>query len=510
LEAAVDRLSTLIRRLARRLSAQAGFALVLSIGSLSILTMGGMSVVVFTTSNAGTASHSRSDEFAFSLSEAGLNNALAVLGNPANNALDPDTLPSTEATASSMQYEGGTAKWWGVLDLTTAVWTVHALGLYDNPTGKSAAKIRRTLTAKVPVTPVAPQDLAPNNQAWQYMFATRTGNECDMTLNNHVSGSSRLYANGNLCINNNADYLGEALIVKGNLFVGNGSDVGSPLSLATRVETHVGGAAGCRYHNGSWHNPCTDADHVYGKKDPPDWVAGVNHIPPTIAAPTVDLPGWYDHAVPGPAQGCGVSAGTTPVFDNDYPNRNTSVPSLFDLTPASSSYTCRVGAADNPIGELSWNHLTKTLTVRGVIFIDGNVTTTGSVNRYTGQATLYVSGTFTVDGSLCGGIALGTCDFASWNPNTTMLTVVADGNGGVEPYSVSFGNSARFQGALYATSAIYLGTWAKSDGPMVGSTIVLSNHVATDPFPFITTVPPGMPGNPNVYAQPNSPQFFAG
>jgi Tfp pilus assembly protein PilX len=110
LEAAVDRLSTHIRRLARRLSAQAGFALVLSIGSLSILTMGGMSVVVFTTSNAGASSASSSNEFAFSLSEAGLNNALAVLANPANNALDPDTLPSTEATASSVQYEGGTAK----------------------------------------------------------------------------------------------------------------------------------------------------------------------------------------------------------------------------------------------------------------------------------------------------------------------------------------------------------------------------------------------------------------
>jgi Tfp pilus assembly protein PilX len=169
LVAAVDRLSTRIRRLARRLSAQAGFALVLSIGSLSILTMGGMSVVVYTTSNAGNASHSTSNEFAFSLSEAGLNNALAVLANPANNALDPDTLPSTEATASSLQYEGGTAEWWGVLGLTTAVWTVNALGLYDNPTGHGAAQIRRKLTAKVPVTPVAPQDLAANNQAWQYM-----------------------------------------------------------------------------------------------------------------------------------------------------------------------------------------------------------------------------------------------------------------------------------------------------------------------------------------------------
>jgi hypothetical protein len=510
LVAAVDLVSTYIRRLARRLSAQAGFALVLSIGSLSILTMGGMSVVVYSTSNASTASHSADNEFAFSLSEAGLNNALAVLANPENNALDPHTLPSSEATAASAHYEGGTAKWWGELDAAAAVWTITALGLYDNPTGHGAAQIRRKLTARVPVVPVAPQSLQPNNQAWQYMFATRTGNDCDMTLNNHVSGSSRLYANGNLCINNNADFLGEALIVKGSLFLGNGSDVGSPTSMVTRVETHVGGAAGCRYHNDAWHNPCTDADHVYSKKDPPDWVAGVNHIPPTIAAPTVDLPGWYEHAVPGPAQGCGTSTGTPPAFDNDYPNRNSSLPGIFDLTPAGLSYTCRVGPAENPVGELSWNNLTKTLTVKGVIFIDGNVTTTGVLNRYQGQATLYVSGTFTVDGTLCGGIAGLTCDFASWNPNTTMLTVVADGKGGLEPYSITLGNSAQFQGALDATTAIYLGTWAKSDGPMVGSTIVLSNHVTTDPFPFITTVPPGMPGNPNVYAQPNSPELFAG
>jgi hypothetical protein len=469
-----------------------------------------MTVVMYQTSNAASANRSVVDERSFSLSEAGVNNAMAVLSNPSNNALDPDTLPSSEATASTAQYEGGTAKWWGVLDATTATWTVTALGLHENPTGAGVAQIRRRLTAKVPVTPVAPQALEPNNQAWQYMFATRTGNECDMTLNNHVSGSSRLYANGNLCINNNADFLGEALIVKGNLFLGNGSDVGSPVSLASRVETHVGGAAGCRYHNGAWHNPCTDADHVYGKKNPPDWVAGVNNTPPTIATPTVDFDGWYEHAVPGPAQGCAASSGTPPVFDTDYPNRNNSVSTVFDLTPATGSYTCRVGPAENPSGELSWNHLAQTLTVKGVIFIDGSVRTSGLLSRYTGQATLYVSGTFTVDGKLCGGLAGLACDFSTWDPNSTMLTVVAGGNGGIEPYSITFGNSAQFQGALYAMSAIYLGTWAKSDGPMVGSTIVLSNHVTTDPFPFIMTVPPGMPGNPNVYAQPNAPQLFAG
>jgi hypothetical protein len=69
------------------------------------------------------------------------------------------------------------------------------------------------------------------------------------------------------------------------------------------------------------------------------------------------------------------------------------------------------------------------------------------------------------------------------------------------------GNSAEFQGAFYSTSSISLGNDAHSDGPMVGRTIVLANHVDTDPFPWITTVPPGLPGNPNVFAQPNPPSF---
>jgi hypothetical protein len=142
-----------------------------------------------------------------------------------------------------------------------------------------------------------------------------------MTLNNHVFGASRLYANGNLCINNNADFLGEALIVKGNLFVGNG--LGRRLTSESRDPRGDPRRRGGRLPlpQRLVAQPCTDADHVYGKKDPPNWVAGGNQIPPTIAAPTVDLPGWYEHAVPGPAQGCGVSTATTPVFDNDYPNR---------------------------------------------------------------------------------------------------------------------------------------------------------------------------------------------
>ena len=157
-------------------------------GILAVLTISGTTMMAYTSSNTKTTARSKSDESSFSLSEAALNNAMAVLSNPSNNALDPDLLPGTEATAQSATYENGTAKWYGVLDRNAAVWTVTAIGLTNNPTG-TAAQVRRKLTAKVPVTPTQTQPS--NNPAWNYIFNRRTGNTCDMTLSNNVAGSSQ-------------------------------------------------------------------------------------------------------------------------------------------------------------------------------------------------------------------------------------------------------------------------------------------------------------------------------
>ena len=60
----------------------------------------------------------------------------------------------------------------------------------------------------------------------------------------------------------------------------------------------------------------------------------------------------------------------------------------------------------NASGELSWNATTKTLTVKGTIFIDGSAkVANGAFNTYNGQATIYLSGTFYLDGKLCGGVS---------------------------------------------------------------------------------------------------------
>jgi hypothetical protein len=567
-------------KLLRSFRKQEGTALVMVVGIITVLTISGTTLMVYSSQNSKNASRSKSDESSFSLSEAALNNAMAVLSNPTNNALDPDVLPSTEATASSASYETGTAKWWGVLDRSQALWTITGLGLYNNPS--NAAPVRRTLTAKVPIIPTLNQPL--NNPVWNYLYAGRTGNTCDQSLKNNIVGASRMYVAGNLCLDPNVQLNQSSVIVGGNLDVSNNAAVGTPASFSTRVETYVGGS--CRYATGSW-STCSgnqDSKHIYSKLSDGSTV-GVNHTPPVIAPPTADFANWYENAIPGPSQSCTTSSGTPPTFDNDYPNRNNSL-GIFDLTP-NTSYICRVGPGasttltsavnatqttitvaaatgfpttafrirvddemmnvtsgfggttwtvtrgvngstgashassqtvlwddSNASGELSWNATTKSLTVKGTIFIDGSAKiSNGAVNTYNGQAALYLSGTFRATGTLCGSVSGSACAFSTWNPDSEMLTIVANGNGGAQVNpgdSILVDNNFSYQGGFYGTNAVEFGNNVSVDGPIVGSQIILSNNLTTNAFPTISVVPAGMPSNPAVYAQPNPPQLFAG
>jgi hypothetical protein len=341
-----------------------------------------------------------------------------------------------------------------------------------------------------------------------------------MTLYNNVGGSSRLYVSGNLCLDNNSTITSSSLIVHGNLDLLNNAQVGTSSSMSTRVETYVGGNCRNQKFGGSWAVPCADnqdSRKIFSKKDPPNYVIGVKNPAPVVAAPVADFATWYANSMPGPTTDCtaenGARSGTPPVFDNDGVWNN-SVPGAFELTPA-SSYTCRVGPAATPAGELSWNASTKTLTVRGTIFIDGSVQVSNdALNQYNGQGTLYLGGVFAIlnNSKLCGGVSDDSCAFSAWNPNTEMFTIVTNGSGGVAGTGngILVDNNGQFQGGLFATASVAFMNNARSDGPIVGDTVILTNNVQTDAFPTITTVPVGMPGNPTVYAQPNPPQLYSG
>jgi hypothetical protein len=196
----------------------------------------------------------------------------------------------------------------------------------------------------------------------------------------------------------------------------------------------------------------------------------------------LDWDGWYRNASPGPYFACHTQSGTAPVFDNDQGSpvspdpskRNASVPGSFNLTPG-TSYSCQTAG-----GELSWNASTRVLTMRGTTFIDGNAQVqNGALNTYQSQGSLYLSGTLLVKNSkLCAHVAAGSCDSTGWDPNTTMLVVVANGPGGIQ---VPAGDSVQlvsstFQGALYGTNAVEIDTTSQAIGPIIGSTVYLGHR----------------------------------
>jgi hypothetical protein len=562
-----------------KLSDQTGSALIMTMGILAVLTISGTTMVAYTTSNARSTSYSKENERSFSLAEAGLNNAMAVLANPDNDPLKQITLPMTEATASTAVYEGGTAMWYGVFHAGDQLWKVTSIGLYNNPTGSGI--VRRQLKADVPVMPTNTQ--ANTNPVWNYIYARATGSVCDVTLSNNLSGQSRFYVAGNLCLAPNVSITSEYLNVRGNLDLQNNANVGS---TSSRVETYVGG--NCRYGVGSWTTSgCggnQDSRHIYSQLA--GGGVGVSTANLTVEDPMSDFGYWYEHAAPGPALNCTSSSGTPPAFDSDYPTRNNNM-GTFELTPA-SSYSCRFGpgaattlsgpindsqttiavasatgfptsqfririddeymnvtggfgtntwtvtravngseAASHVVsqtvawddatgaGMLIWNATTRTLTVKGTIYIDGSASiTNGFLNMYNGQSTIYLSGVFYINNGskLCGGASGSTCAFDDWDPNYEMLTVATEGSGGLagSGNGALINNNAVYQGALFAKYDVEFTNNARSDGPIVGRTVKLANNVQNDQFPTVVVVPSGMPGSEVVRAQPLPPQLFAG
>ena len=571
-------------------------ALVMALGISTVLLIVGTTAVAYSTSSSTESTQSRSRSSAFELAESGINNAMSILNLPTNNALDPDTLPKCTTNGTKYSdptavrtststwlhgtYAGANVDYCGTLLRTSALWYLTSIGNTTNP-NKAGTTVTRTLEATVTVTPTITQPL--NNPVWNYLYAGRTGNTCDQTLNNNISGASRMYVAGNLCLSPNVQLNQSTVIVGGNLDVSNNAAVGANTNMSTRVETYVGG--NCRYSVGTW-DACSgneDAKHIYSKLSDGTTIA-VNHNAPVVAPPAADYAGWYENAIPGPSQSCTTSSGTVPTFDTNYPSRDNSVSTVFDLTP-STSYFCRVGngahttltsaltssattvnvssasgfpssqfniRVDNefmtvtggfgtttwtvvrgagnstpashvasqtvewdtpPSGEIGWNATTHTLTVSGTIFIDGSAKiSNGALNSYDGQATLYLSGTLRVTGSLCASISGTSCDFSTWNPNFDMFMVVANGSGGQVNTgdSIQVDNNYAWQGGVYGTNAVEFGNNVNVDGPIVGSQILLSNNLTTNAFPTISVVPVGMPSNKDVFAQPNPPQGFTG
>jgi hypothetical protein len=519
-------------RILKRLADDRAMVLPIALGLLAVLSIMVVTLVNYSTANSRHANFSKTRTTAFNLAESGINNAVAVLNLPTNDALNPNLLPPRTTTYDSA-YLKGRVVWSGTFNNVTNVWSLTSTGYYRNPNSPGSAEIKRTLSAIVVVVP--PYVQAMTTPVWDWIYATRTGTSCDQQLNNNVNGTSRLYVVGNLCIGNNAVVQQSALAVRKDLFLSNGNTaVGS---ASNRVETYVGqGCSWQGYTTPLWANPCggnQDIRRIYSKLS--DGTVGVNMAVPNVEPPVADWNQWYPNARPGPVQNCTSSTGAPPVFDTNFPLHDNSVPGNFEIGKL-TAWECTVGPAFQeacldpnrpltlrcPTGYIRWDPATATtpgtLTILGTIYIDGDMKLTNrNVNLYRGIGTVYLSGSFYLDGALCGAVTadLRDCNFAAWNPNTTMLTWVAEGHnshdGSVpDGRSIYLQNNAKFQGALFAKEGLEMGNVAKSDGPMVGAYLIFGNNVTNDTFPHISLVGSGMPGNQGVTSQVNPPQNFTG
>ncbi len=207
-----------------------------------------------------------------------------------------------------------------------------------------------------------------------------------------VSVETRILVSGNLCVKDSSTIEGAntEVLVGGQLKTFGSASVGRNGSNPAGL---VEAAGQCRYESGSV-GTCNTSRKV--------WATVVDTTPALQPAPAPDWTYWYANASPGALSTCtgANKTGTPPVFDNDT-TQDRDAPDA-NLTPG-STYTCKTYLGADQRGELSWNNTSKTLTIRGVIFIDGDIKITQKA-LYSGQGTLYTTGSLEMNGSyaMCG------------------------------------------------------------------------------------------------------------
>jgi Tfp pilus assembly protein PilX len=549
----------LMRNLRLLRSDERGFALVLALAVTVVFSMTVVTVIESATSNTRSSDNSKNRVSAYSLAEAGIANANAILSakNPydehllhpqpprqSSDCASPPANPTGFAllgnTCSPMVFtlDGGTATVSGWLDTSTANWTITSTGrVTRNAYGSQPAT--KTLTVVVHIRArAAQQNVTP---AWNYVFVKdTTPNICNVTLDQTTALTASLYVEGNVCFKNSAAITETnsadpvTLEVRGKLawLTGSSKGVGDASVNPTQKVSSAKIGGGCTF--GAVTNtahictpPSGGSDYFYVKD------GGYSQVADPITSVNVSSTDWdtyYQNATMSRLHPCNAGGLASTAFDNDTV-RNTSLTTTFNLTPG-SNYTCRTTNSNGfVVGELDWNATTRVLDVRGNVFIDGNVSIDGTVkyrgvNKYGlhpsgsdgtdglgGMMVMYVSGTvsLTNGGIFCGWNTLtdtsaytsNSCDFSAWTPSTSMFMFVAGG-------AVTLNQSSFFQGAIYSAGNVTLGQSAQTEGPIITQTLTLGQSIKMRPLPGLADLPLGAPGNPNSSGMPEQPTYSTG
>lgn len=465
-----------MRRLHELLKREHGLALLMTLQLMVVLLVIVGTVIYYATSNQNHAAYARTNQVAFSLAEAGNNNAVSVVmgaSNPRNPALLP---PKTSPAIDTTTYPGASIKWWGSYNLVTGIWSVTGRG--EVPAPNSGATVKRTITQQLRVSALGAT--VAGTPAWGGIFIDNQNRAC-VSLANSVSIAYSLYATGDVCMANTAQITSAAtpVSIAGSLTLDNSARVGA--SISPVLAFHIG--VGCRRGGGSFTFPCTTAQSVY--------VTAQDRVVPPIPKPPIDLPGWYANAKPGPMNTC--TSGSFPGgFDNDgVLNRSRTDVDLFPSSP----YDCRVMSGGVTIGQIKWSP--PNFLINGVVLFDGNIQMNDNETvLYTGRGTVYATGKIGIGNgqNVCAVVSGKGCNFTYgvWDPEKVLLVLVAGST--TDDPDFTFSQSAEFQGARYAATGYSEGQSTKLQGPIIANTAVFGQSSGVGSLPYITLAP-GQPGS---------------
>jgi hypothetical protein len=464
----------------------------------------------------------------------------------ANPPANPSAAPLLGNTCNSIvvNYDGGTATYSGTYDSSTQNWFVTSTGQVRNPYGGQPTT--RTLTATIHIRPQVSQQNV--TTAWNYIFIKdTTPNICNVTLDQSAALSSSLYIEGNLCFKNQGDITETnsadpvSLEVRNMVVWLSGSTRGVGIKSPEQDISSAKIASGCTTGSVSNSNVLTtntphtcspSTDYFYVKPSSACTGCGYSTSAPAISSPTLTSTDW-DNYYQGSSisryqlgtSSCGTLTGAS--FDTDS-TRNDSGPT-FNLTPG-TNYSCQTKDwAGSVTGELDWDATNHILTVRGNVFIDGDVTISGLVKyrgvNYQGvhltdgsdgsggMMAMYVSGTVSLStsGVFCGwnvtndtaAYSGSTCDFSAWTPDKSMFMIVSQGG-------VTLNQGSYFQGSIFTPGLVSVGQSSQTEGPIIAGTMSIGQSAQMKPLPGLADLPLGAPGNPNTSGLPDPPSYTSG
>jgi Tfp pilus assembly protein PilX len=181
-----------LRRLVDVLRAERGFALVLALGMLVVLSIVATAAIDYSSSSARSSSYSSASQKSYALAESGINDALAQLYQafqPATSTALPSSSSPTTVTTSTGSYT-----WYGTLTGTT--WLLTSTGLVRNPTGPGASAVRRKVTRSVDIQGL---NSGSNNSAWSRIYNDDT-TAC-FTIPTGIEIPANVGTRGSLCLN---------------------------------------------------------------------------------------------------------------------------------------------------------------------------------------------------------------------------------------------------------------------------------------------------------------------